>query len=75
MMIHDFQPFAFVEDRGFKELLEPGYNIPHRTTFSRPVIPGIYEEAKQKVKRTLLDLQVNTKFALTQMLKWKDRKK
>ena len=68
MMIHDFQPFAFVEDRVFKELteqLEPRYNIPHRKTFSRSVIPGIYEEAKRKVKRTLVELQVDTKVALT----------
>jgi len=49
MMIHDFQPFSFVEDRSFKELmeqLEPRYEIPHRTTFSRSVIPGTYEETK-----------------------------
>ena len=38
MMIRDFQPYSFVEDKGFTELmqqLEPRYEIPHRTTFSR----------------------------------------
>ena len=38
VLIHDFQPYSFVEDRGFKELmyeLEPQYEIPHRTTFCR----------------------------------------
>jgi len=34
-------------------------------TFSRSVIPSIYKEAKWKIKRTLVDLQDNTKFALT----------
>ena len=32
VLIHDFQPFSFVEDKGFKELmkeLEPRYEIPH----------------------------------------------
>ena len=55
MMIHDFQPFAFVEDKGFTELMEqldPRYDIPHRIIFSRSVIPGIYEEAKWKVENT-----------------------
>ena len=68
VMIHEFQPFSFVEDKGFKELkeqLEPRYEIPHRTSFSRSIIPGIYEEAKQKVRGKLVDLQVDTKIALT----------
>ena len=67
-MIHDFQPFCFAEDKGFNELmeqLEPGYEIPHRTTFSRSVVPGIYEEVKQKVRGKLVDLQVDARIALT----------
>ena len=46
MMIHDFQPYSFVEDKGFSELmqqLEPRYQIPHRTTFSRSVVPTMYK--------------------------------
>ena len=41
MMIHDFQPYSLVEDKGFIKLmqqLEPRYEIPHRTTFSRSVV-------------------------------------
>ena len=60
VLIHDFQPYSFVEDRGFKELmeeLEPRYKIPHRTTFCRSVIPRIYEEVKEQVKSKVVDLQ------------------
>ena len=59
-LIHDFQPYSFVEDRGFKEQmeeLEPHYEIPHRTTFCRSVIPRIYEEVKEQVKSKVVDLQ------------------
>ena len=52
VLVHDFQPFSFVENRGFKELmeeLEPRYEIPHRTTFSRSVIPRIYKEVKEQI--------------------------
>ena len=50
VLTHDFQPYSFVEDRGFKELkeeLEPRYEIPHQTTFTRSVIPRIYQEVDQ----------------------------
>ena len=60
VLIHDFQPYSFVEDRGFKELmeeLEPRYEIPYRTTFCRSVIPRIYEEVKEQVKSKVVDLQ------------------
>ncbi|XP_065895780.1 zinc finger BED domain-containing protein 4-like [Dysidea avara] len=53
MMIHDFQPYSFVEDRGFSELmqqLEPHYQIPHRTTFSRSIVPSMYKEARKEVE-------------------------
>ena len=36
MMIHDFKPYSFVEDKAFVKLmhqLEPPYKIPHRTAF------------------------------------------
>ena len=69
VLIHDFQPYSFVEDRGFKELmeeLEPHYEIPHRTTFCRSVIPTIYEEVKEQVKSKVVDLQQQkNKVALT----------
>ena len=69
VLIHDFQPYSFVEDRGFKELmeeLEPHYKLPHRTTFCRSVIPRIYEEVKEQVKSKVVDLQQQkNKVALT----------
>ena len=52
-MVHYFQPHSFVEDRGFSELmqqLEPRYQIPNRTTFSRSVIPSMYKEARKEVE-------------------------
>ncbi|XP_065895773.1 zinc finger BED domain-containing protein 4-like [Dysidea avara] len=68
-MIHDFQPYSFVEDRGFSELmqqLEPHYQIPHRTTFSRSIVPSMYKEARKEVESKLSDvLQSKNKMALT----------
>ena len=69
MMIHDFQPYSFVEDRGFSELmhqLEPCYQIPNRTTFSRSVVPSLYKEARKKVELKLSDVLHNkNKMSLT----------
>ncbi|XP_065895779.1 zinc finger BED domain-containing protein 4-like [Dysidea avara] len=68
-MIHDFQPYSFVEDRGFSELmqqLEPHYQIPHRTTFSRSIVPSMYKEARKEVESKLSDvLQSKNNMALT----------
>jgi len=63
MMIHDFQFYSFVDDKGFNKLmqqLEPRYEIPHRTTFSRI---AMYQEVKQKVEVKLTKMQ--SKLALT----------
>ena len=52
MMACDFQPFSIVEDYGFRSLvreLEPGYDMPSRTTFSRSVVPKMYQEEKTKL--------------------------
>ena len=69
MMIHDFQPYSFVEDRGFSELmqqLEPHYQIPHRTTFSRSIVPSMYKEARKEVESKPSDvLKSKNKMALT----------
>ena len=69
IMIHDFQPYSFVEDRGFSELmhqLEPRYQIPHQTTFSRSVVPSLYKEARKKVELKLSDVLHNkNKMSLT----------
>lgn len=45
MIAQDLQPYEFVENKGFQDLirhLQPQYKIPHRTTFSRTVIPELY---------------------------------
>ena len=45
---------------------EPHYEIPHRTTFSKSVIPSIYKELKQDVKsRLILVQEEKSKVALT----------
>lgn len=52
MMACDYQPYRIVEDRGFRGLineLEPGYELPSRTTFSRSIVPRIYSEEKAKL--------------------------
>jgi len=67
--VHDFQPYSFVEDRRFSEFmqqLEPRYQIHHRTTFSRSVIPSMYKEARKEVESKLGDvLQSKSKMSLT----------
>jgi hypothetical protein len=56
MMALDFQPYSLVENRGFRELLhllEPRYQIPSRTTFSRKHVPDLYKKVEKTVKGTL----------------------
>jgi hypothetical protein len=56
MIALDYQPYTLVENRGFKELLqilEPRYHIPASTTFSRKVIPDMYNKVLKSVKGTL----------------------
>ena len=68
VLVHDFQHFSFVEDRGFKELmeeLEPHYEISHRTTFYRSIIPRIHKEVKEQVKSKVGLQQRKNKVALT----------
>jgi len=43
--------------------LEPQYETPHWTTFSRSVVPAMYQEVKQKVEVKLTEMQ--SKLALT----------
>uniref|UniRef100_A0ABD2VUY5 BED-type domain-containing protein n=1 Tax=Trichogramma kaykai TaxID=54128 RepID=A0ABD2VUY5_9HYME len=58
MMSRDLQPSSIVEDDGFKNLiqtLEPRYELPARTTFSRNVLPKIAKE-QEVFLRTKLEL-------------------
>ncbi|KAH7940693.1 hypothetical protein HPB49_003558 [Dermacentor silvarum] len=61
MLALDLQPYIFVENRGFKELMnhmEPLYKIPSRTTFSREIIPALYRDTVTAVKERMhADLQ------------------
>jgi len=55
MMIHDFQPYLFVEHRGFSELMQkqqPHYQIPHRQTFPHLLffLCTVYREVKIESK-------------------------
>lgn len=53
MIALDFQPYEFVENKGFQDLihhLQPQYKIPHRTTFSRTVIPELYQNTVDSLK-------------------------
>ena len=45
------------------EQLEPRYEIPHFLSLS--YLAYVYEKVKQKVRGKLVDLQVDTKIALT----------
>ena len=56
MMALDFQPFSIVEDTGFTALinhLDPRYKVPSRKYFSTTLIPEMYDQAKEKVKKTI----------------------
>ena len=37
--------------------MEPHYEIPHRTTFLRSIVPSIYKRVKQQVESKLTDVQ------------------
>lgn len=52
MLAADLQPYSVVEDTGFTNLmrvLEPRYQMPCRTTFSRTLIPKLYLEESIKI--------------------------
>jgi hypothetical protein len=52
MMALDYQPYSLVENKGFRELmavLEPRYELPSRTTFSRRLLPELYNKTRLAV--------------------------
>jgi len=55
-MAIDYQPYSVVENRGFRELMavvEPRYQLPSRTTFSRHLLPELYNKTKQALVRRI----------------------
>uniref|UniRef100_A0A803THY3 BED-type domain-containing protein n=1 Tax=Anolis carolinensis TaxID=28377 RepID=A0A803THY3_ANOCA len=56
MMALDHHPFRLVEQDGFVRLMKrlcPRYKIPSRHTFSRKVIPRLYEGCKERIIQML----------------------
>uniref|UniRef100_A0A803TXD9 HAT C-terminal dimerisation domain-containing protein n=1 Tax=Anolis carolinensis TaxID=28377 RepID=A0A803TXD9_ANOCA len=56
MIALDHHPFRLVEQEGFVRLMKrlcPRYKIPSRHTFSRKVIPGLYEGCKERISQML----------------------
>ncbi|KAG0428272.1 hypothetical protein HPB47_024722 [Ixodes persulcatus] len=52
-------PYSIVEESAFVEMMKlamPDYTVPSRTTFSRAVIPDLYESKKKELKKSLQDI-------------------
>src|SRR5678816_3605993 len=60
MIAVDNLKFSFVEDIGFKRLINhvcPQNNIPSRRYFSQEIIPTIYKRVKNKITLQLQEIQ------------------
>lgn len=60
MIAVDLQPYSFVEDKGFLDLMEtvaPLYKVPCKKTFTQNIVPGLYKEMSQILKNTLKSVQ------------------
>lgn len=58
MMAKDLRPYSIVENAGFTYLMskaEPRYKIPSRNTFSRTVMPKIYEKERTILHKKLCE--------------------
>uniref|UniRef100_A0A7M4FBM7 BED-type domain-containing protein n=1 Tax=Crocodylus porosus TaxID=8502 RepID=A0A7M4FBM7_CROPO len=56
MLALDGQPFSFVERPGFRQLMAlmaPSYQVPTCTTFSRTVVPSLYEACREYLREEL----------------------
>ena len=56
-MVLDYQPYSMIKDKGFIHLFkvaEPRHKLPQRTTFSRNVIPRLYNVAKKIIINLLI---------------------
>jgi zinc finger BED domain-containing protein 1 (E3 SUMO-protein ligase ZBED1) len=59
MIVMDMHPPYMVQHDGFQEFVKfafPGYELPHRTTFSRTHIRNLYNSIKESVKKELREL-------------------
>lgn len=68
MIAKDLQPYEFVENKGFQDLinhLQPQYKIPHRTTFSRTVVPELYRSTVASLKDQIASDLANSVESLT----------
>lgn len=60
MIACDNQPFAFVEDEGFVNLMkkaQPQYKVPSREYFKQNVIPSLYQDCKREVSSLLSEAE------------------
>ena len=56
MIFSDLQPFTLVEDTGFRQLiktLEPRYLIPCRATFRKTIIPSMYTQVSEELRKVI----------------------
>lgn len=56
MLIENYLPYNLVESTSFRNLLkqaEPRYHVPCRTTFSRSIIPKLYESTKDIIQKEI----------------------
>lgn len=68
MIAKDLQPYEFVENKGFQDLmhhLQPQYKVPHRTTFSRTVIPELYQSTVDALKGEISSDMANSVESIT----------
>ncbi|KAJ8895900.1 hypothetical protein PR048_001240 [Dryococelus australis] len=55
-IVKGLHPYSIVDEQGFRDMTEeaqPRYaipNLPNRTTFSRSVVPKLYENCKSRLK-------------------------
>lgn len=68
-MAKSLHPYSLVEEQGFVNLIkitEPKYSMPNRTTFSRSIIPELYQQTKAKVSKEITqDINGATSMSVT----------
>jgi hypothetical protein len=60
MIACDFQPFAIVNDSGFKDLvkaLDPKYSLPSKTTVRNKLLPEFVNEQRRKLEDILHEVK------------------